>query len=119
MSGNRETRLSSPILLRPWLMEGGLRLLLVGPRHLVQELAEPSGNTTAQTDAAPAPQTGDPVAELLAPPLSFERFKVFKTTLEQWQKQGRTDLIEKLIDATADQKYAGLRSQAWFPKTMP
>lgn len=113
----RSPRLASPILLRPWLRDHQLYLLLIGPKSLVQDVAEPLAASGSDEVSNPSISTAeDPVAALLAPPFSFDRFKIIHAAIPEWQDSGQTGWIANLVEQTKDPKYSGLRSQPWFPK---
>jgi len=62
---------------------------------------------------------GDPVAALLSGTLDYQAFGRYKAQVQQWQSEAANDLIAAFIQQTQAPKYAGLRTQSWYPKSAP
>lgn len=105
------SRLASPILMRPWHKDGKFHLLLIGPKHLLVEVARPQG---LETQASIAPESMDPVASLLHAHFTYDSFALYRSQVSQWQGEGRMDLVQRFVELTQEPKYGGLRSQQWY-----
>lgn len=109
------SRLASPILLRPWCKDGEFHLLLVGPKHLLIEVSRPQ---SPEGQPPMEPHSNDPVSALLTPPFTFPSIAKYQAQVQEWQNSGRPDLVVRFVELTQEPKYGGLRSQAWYPKSI-
>lgn len=118
ISEKGNTRLASPIQLRPWMLGKKWHLLLVGPTRLLRDVSQPEASSTQpDTSSDPiGPFDFDPVADLLAAPFAFASIALYQRQVRQWQSDGRTDLVQRFVELTQEPKYGGLRSQPWYPK---